>query len=1363
MSEDKNIASINETELMYNFAEPIFGAVAKDMWQLGWSIMPQKIDRTPGTVYNKSIKWQSEYDLSNKQVDEKTLSIWMQHCSTENVAVAMGKGSKNIFALDMDIMDRDAVEKIIDLADEILGYTPFRRVGREPKIALFYRYHTDDPITFDRRSFEKGEDDALEIQSSGRLMTFHGIHHKTTKYYRWLDKNPLFCSPEEAPEISSEKLAQFIDAVDRIHPFSRGAAFDYSVDTWKWDENTSKIIPRYKVAGGGIPWKENADGKVVDGREAFLTHLTHRIVMNDSYKIEEIKDNKQALIQFMEEKNKIICEEFKERCVIDKGEKWDRNLAGEAKMKINILMRKIFEGRIKIKKKSEISFNQDGIPLIVAPHNPDEELSFLPKSVFPGHSFTKRKPFRARISSEKINPNDVALQPDRTEIAHSVQEGLKKAYREFTDSVYNQGSVNPIHIVYAPTGAGKTSRTIFMLGDDPRTKEPVKVLNESGDYEEKMLPYVMLLPTYENIGELRHRAQNLNLNADLPDEELRLQAMELGLIHKDDLETNLEDLKRDAINAGLKTMIYKGKIAAGCKMKDKVEIAMTSGMGTSGFCKSFKIVPSEDKNQKAEIEEIFCEYYNECPAISQRSEIQNSHIVFVPHAFMSLSIPEELKDVRAVIADERIHHLFLHSTVFDLSSLEIPRKKPRLSKIEIKNGVTPDDLLIDRNAAASIAIEALKAKKCPALALLDYSHEVTREEIKRDGTRQKTTKIRYDGPLMVKNALRVCSAAIQKDTNLHPEMSLDEVQVLCSQPTGYQVREEFQFWKIIEERIQDLMHDRLILERMNKIETVLLENADEEEKEILNKELDKISSMLKCFGEKDYRIQYVIDDMNNGNKVERVRISWRTTPNWVDKPLMLLDASAAPDIISKIWSNRPVIKHDIPAALNMKVVGVVDKTFSNISMIGHHGMSNLERLNCGRTLNSVRKAITNISSLYGYGRVVIGTSMCLRKAINNGWVTPKNTDWTHYGAMRGLDFAKFHSAAISIGRMEVPVRSIDGLVAALTYDDIIPEEPFDKNGNGLDDNSKQLRLPNGLQKLKMRTGHIVELPTPMYPGKWARLIQKQYREEEILQFGGRLRPVYREGEAPVWYAFSSVIPENLIIDDLISLNDITQPEMDFWETARRTGGVITRSLIKEVSGDLFRTDRRIDTIYENLQRNPRNMKGYIGFTWGIGEQKESGFIQSGISDPEITIRAAIEYYLGYQDIDIKINGDLYNNKGRKRNPDKVDNAIGDLDKRKNMEETIRDDIAYEVLMKYDVEYNEMGGPNRIISTSKDGTEKYKIQYSDLDACRAIDLYWKQNQHNETISGDVISDNDENYEKMGNNIEYQEYSIGVNNF
>ena len=67
-------------------------------------------------------------------------------------------------------------------------------------------------------------------------------------------------------------------------------------------------------------------------------------------------------------------------------------------------------------------------------------------------------------------------------------------------------------------------------------------------------------------------------------------------------------------------------------------------------------------------------------------------------------------------------------------------------------------------------------------------------------------------------------------------------------------------------------------------------------------------------------------------------------------------------------------------------------------------------------------------------------------------------------------------------RLRASVAAIDGLVAALTYDDDDPEEPYDNLGTGLSRERKPLMIPAGVQTVRMRSGHDVKMAVPMFPG-----------------------------------------------------------------------------------------------------------------------------------------------------------------------------------------------------------------------------------------------------------------------------------------
>jgi hypothetical protein len=256
-----------------------------------------------------------------------------------------------------------------------------------------------------------------------------------------------------------------------------------------------------------------------------------------------------------------------------------------------------------------------------------------------------------------------------------------------------------------------------------------------------------------------------------------------------------------------------------------------------------------------------------------------------------------------------------------------------------------------------------------------------------------------------------------------------------------------------------------------------------------------------------------------------------------------LDASASPQIIAKIWDRQEadVIQFDLSAEAQLyervKVVLLTGNTYSNTYIAGNEttgmlGVFDQEPKN----LSLLRKIINYVSVKHGMGRVVVGSTMLIRRLTNTNWATPGNTDWCHYGALRGLDAFKRHEAALSIGRIEVPIDIIDGIAAALTYDDPTPEEPFDKYGTGYDeDNKADVRLVAEPKIFPLRNGGTETLNIPCYPDthKWCQILQKQYREEEILQFLGRLRAFHRPaGEMPVWYSLSCVLPEGAIIDEI---------------------------------------------------------------------------------------------------------------------------------------------------------------------------------------------------------------------------------------
>jgi len=1129
--------------------------------------------------------------------------------------------------------------------------------------------------------------------------------------------------PEAAPLVTLDQVKTFLEAVDLRFPFHRGAAFKGADTTMEWDEKSNMHVPRLGRAAGGVPWQEGADGKVSDGREAYLTKLVYRTVEGNQAALEEAhaqdgltsaRGAGSMVEKFIQHAAIAVAEQFE--ATAEMSGRWRRDtLRHEVRERVARLAEKALAGRISLHHTRQRSGSATGQQFVMpaaaaspaaggtAPETAeppaDPELSFLPPNRLRGKgALSGRKLLSGYVEPPVEGAPGREIPADRGPIAGMIQDGLLEAFECFFSDVYgarrgepcgarphSQDSGARVHILRAPTGAGKTSRCIRFIAEDPRTYQDHTWM-EDGAEKSGRAPIAMLLPTYNNIDELRQRAQVLNLDGDLSDEELRKAASDLGLIAEDELDGKIAELRRDALNCadlamrtsndarGFSTMTYSGKIRAGCRMQDKLEMAMAAGIGTSAFCKATVRDRQDDASRKKgepppEPREVKCPHYDECPAIGQRARIGQAHVVFMPHSFLSLAIPDEIRRVRAVIADERIHHLFLHMATLSAATLAIPRKPPRLSQKEKDSGVSVEDLLMERDLAADIALRALRdpdRSKCPAAALMEHCEP----DAERDENR-------YPGPRWVQSAIRVCSNAIQRDGVLSPEVPIEKVKEMCSQPTGREIREELQFWTIIQQRIaalrMDGLRDAAIRETRARLAGFQGEH-DPDRRLALEKRLASLLARPdSACGATDARIQHLIEDSGNGVS-EVIRISWRGKPNWEGVPMLLLDASAAPSIIAKIWNRdeRAIVTHDIVEdtgmSLNVKIVGVVNQTFSNSSVIAARDAPRHVRIQAARNLANVRQALSAVSALHGDGRVVAGASIAMRKVINNGWVGPDNVDWCHFGALRGLDMFKHHGAAFSVGRMEVPVRTIDGLVAALTYDDPEPEPPFDFRGDGKDADGADLRVPTGDQRLRLRSGYTAVLPVPMFPGKWGRLIQRQYREEELLQFVGRLRPVYREGRTPVWFALSSIIPEELIVDELVAIDDLLQGPTVLWDAARRTGGVVEPNVLAAACADCFRTPEAALSAMSAMGFDreagriaARPARGHVAARWhprgGGPDTGRLAFVRASVPDPGERLRSALLKHLKV-DAEVEVLGSREPSLARPRQDDAVEKCIG---------------------------------------------------------------------------------------------------------
>lgn len=123
-----------------------------------------------------------------------------------NIGLPFGLGCSAL-SIDIDILDPEGAAALQQLTEKHLGPTPFIRVGRSPKVALFYR--KDRRENWDYKTVHLP---GFEVYAAGgSQMIIYGIHPVTKEPYQWTGtKEPLTHHPDELPTAHWPAIEQLI-------------------------------------------------------------------------------------------------------------------------------------------------------------------------------------------------------------------------------------------------------------------------------------------------------------------------------------------------------------------------------------------------------------------------------------------------------------------------------------------------------------------------------------------------------------------------------------------------------------------------------------------------------------------------------------------------------------------------------------------------------------------------------------------------------------------------------------------------------------------------------------------------------------------------------------------------------------------------------------------------------------------------------------------------------------------------------------------------------------------------------------------------------------------------------------------------
>lgn len=788
--------------------------------------------------------------------------------------------------------------------------------------------------------------------------------------------------------------------------------------------------------------------------------------------------------------------------------------------------------------------------------------------------------------------------PTAEEIAATSEE-VRKTIRDFLDRVWNEWTLPrsrgekvgkpPLLTLKVPTGVGKTQAVVEILREE-LAKRPYAWVETSDKADWARTPTLFLTPSYRLASEVEGRLKAEN---GLPD-------VSVGYFMGKERMAELGDgcRRMDEVRALTSSGFSAHRL---CRQLVKAK----DGSVTEHRCPFFddcavraqKDHYSQDPWQRG--------YWEGTKLVKGEVWEPVADVVLLPHAFgTQKTLPMQIANPRLFVWDESVVGQLLAQAAFPASVLERPvRLPPRLTVAEREANMDPAGLYADYMRLCLDVGAALRQGIDVADAVL-WRAEVevdrwTGEEILRK--RQERLDSRFDwrnageavyerAISLLKLAKRVSWAAGQADSDIDGSLTetpdLERVLAIASTPTAPHAREEWRLWQIALERVE-LLQKRAAGER--KIAALAELGAGPD---LLDAHWRKLDEEAPLPRDRELRVGY---DRAN----QMVELGWRNEFAWAGKaPGIVLDASADEELCRVLLGADFDLEYkEIAARLRLRTIMVVGQSNATTSLLPpasakpyYEEVRDAEgrlvdlRLRdpnheAARKRLRLERGISTIARQFQGGSGVLVTATKKVEAEIRSWpigggeaiaaqaagladpyrVADAGLRTAHYGALRGLDGYGQFDALIAVGRLELPPDVLRRYGLALAFDqperegDVLPPRRPSEAADA---------FTVVTRRNKMRDGRVACIATRTPRSRWERLFLAQKREEELTQAIGRLRPFHKadRGDAPegwqVAFIMGSVVPEGVVIDDILHIEDLAR-RSKLLEVAASNGGCIS--------------------------------------------------------------------------------------------------------------------------------------------------------------------------------------------------------------
>jgi hypothetical protein len=215
----------------------MFGDLAPRLRAAGWKAL---IPLQPSEKRPVFAAWQF---YNRTPPAEAKIAHWA--ATLPQAGIGLAYGPDEVAGVDLDFLDAPAAEATLNITIGVLGATPLVRIGRAPKKLLLYRLPPGLPVP--GKNFG-----GFELFSrSGQTVLFG--RHPDGFDYRWPGESPLTVAPADLPEITSQSLADWLQAMTPYHrPIARKPSLALRAHVPKPPKRAPTLVSASDVKSGAV-------------------------------------------------------------------------------------------------------------------------------------------------------------------------------------------------------------------------------------------------------------------------------------------------------------------------------------------------------------------------------------------------------------------------------------------------------------------------------------------------------------------------------------------------------------------------------------------------------------------------------------------------------------------------------------------------------------------------------------------------------------------------------------------------------------------------------------------------------------------------------------------------------------------------------------------------------------------------------------------------------------------------------------------------------------------------------------------------------------------------------------------------------